>query len=189
MSGTFNLNVDKKNYKYKYYVKLNIIYLALLDDTLTSIAYNNVKDNLISNIQHLDIFYRIDEIIRINGISNFNMIKLKEKDPFFVGCFWFIISTIFSLGILYKLYINIISIEQNILIKKLISNTNNIAFDPRYNFFNPELKIFDKTFTYEKITAIYNNEGRVLSVNENELSENNNSIEPINMSLSNIKNF
>ena len=65
--------------------------------------------------------------------------------------FWFVIFNILSLASLYRLYIWIISIEQTVTIKKLITKrNNNLPYDERYNIYNPSLQFLDKIFTYNQ---------------------------------------
>ena len=151
VSGNFNLNINKNNYKYKYYVILNIAYEVIFGDDLLFNDYNIIKNEIIDKNKNRDKYFTYHDNIELKGINNLMMIKLGEKEPWFVGCFWFVIFNILSLASLYRLYIWIISIEQTVTIKKLITKrNNNLPYDERYNIYNPSLQFLDKTFTYNQ---------------------------------------
>ena len=126
------------------------------------------------------------------------MIKLQEKEPFFIGYFWFVIFTIFALANVYKLYIYIISTYQTVTIKKLISNNNNIINDERYDQYNPSLQFLDKTFRYGNNSNVYennnvveeNNDQRDLPVNNNinETNINNGELKVNDINIQDYKN-
>ena len=129
------------------------------------------------------------------------MVKLDDKEPWLVGCFWFVIFNILSLASLYRLYIWIISIEQTVTIKKLITKrNNNLPYDERYNIYNPSLQILDKTFTYNKNNNIpeknnvdgKNNFQTNIHINDNQQqinSDNNMNDNNINNEQLNINNI
>jgi len=151
VSGNFNLNINKNNYKYKYYVILNIAYEVIFDDDLLFNDYNIIKNEIIDKNKNRDKYFEYIDNIELKGINNLMMVKLDDKEPWFVGCFWFVIFNILSLASLYRLYIWIISIEQTVTIKKLITKrNNNLPYDERYNIYNPSLQFLDKIFTYNQ---------------------------------------
>ena len=94
-------------------------------------------------------------------MKDINIIKLNEKEPPFVRYCWYIIFSFLSLAILYKLYIWIISIDQTITIRKIISYRNDLINNPIYNRYNPQFKFLDEIITYE-----HNNAQRELPMNE-----------------------
>ena len=200
ISGNFKLNINKDNYKYKYYAKLKIIHEIIFDDDLLFNEYNTIKKEIIDRNKNRDKYFEYIDNIELKGISNLIMVKLDEKEPRFVSCFWFSIFNILSLSCLYKLYICFISIEQIVTIKKLISRgNNNLPYDERYNIYNPRLQFLDKIFTYNQNGNIlennnvieYNNAQRNLPINENQLSINsdNNINNNINNEQLNINNI
>ena len=65
------------------------------------------------------------------------------------------------------LVIWIISIEQTITIKKIISNRNDIINNPIYNKYNPQVKFFNEVKSYGK-----NDAQRELPINNDISSEN-----------------
>ena len=200
VSGNFNLNINKDNYKYKYYAKLKIIHEIIFDDNLLFNEYNTIKKEIIDRNKNRDKYFDYIVNIELKGISNLIMVKLDDKEPWLVGCFWFSIFNILSLSCLYKLYICFISIEQIVTIKKLISReNNNLSYDERYNIYNPRLQFLDKIFTYNKNDnrlannniVEYNNAQRNFQINENQLSVNsdNNINNNINNEQLNINNI
>ena len=104
------------------------------------------------------------------------LIKLYKKEPLFIGCFWFVIFNFLSLASIYKLYIRLISFDQTITIRKLISNHNNLFNNAEYNRYNPKFVFQNKIFSYgqnnNNIVIPFNSQ-RDLHVNENELQNNN----------------
>ena len=151
ISGNFKLNINKDNYKYKYYAKLKIIHEIIFDDDLLFNEYNTIKKEIIDRNKNRDKYFEYIDNIELKGINNLMMVKLDDKEPWFVGCFWFVIFNILSLASLYRLYIWIISIEQTVTIKKLITKrNNNLPYDERYNIYNPSLQFLDKIFTYNQ---------------------------------------
>ena len=200
VSGNFNLNINKCNYKYKYYIKLRIDYEVIFDDDLLFNKYNVIKKDMIDRHINIGEYFDYYDNIQLEEINNYMMVKLNEKEPYFVGCFWFIIFNLLSLSVLYKLYISFISIEQTVTIKKIISRENdNLPYDERYNIFNPRLQILDKTFTYEQNGNILennnvvenNNIQRNLPINDNQLGINSNNMNDniINNEQLNINNI
>ena len=193
VSGNFNLKINKCNYKYKYYIILNIMYEVIFDDDLLFNEYNIIKKEIIERNKNRDKNFEYIDNIQLKDINNFIMIKLDEKEPWFVGCFWLFIFHFLSLTSLYKLYIEFISIKQTVIIKKIISRVNNnLSYDERYNIYNPRIQILDKTFTYDQNGNIlgnnnvfeYNNAQRNLPINDNQLRINSN----YNMNDNNINN-
>ena len=151
-----------------YYIILDVIPEVLFEDNLMFYRFNNYKNNLIERNRFRDKEFHFSENIKLKGVNDIMMIKLQEKEPYLIGRFWFIIFTILSLASLYKLYIRIISIYQNVRIEKLIS-TNNIISDERFNIYNHKVQFLDKTFSYGENNEIvvYNNDQNVLHVNNN----------------------
>ena len=193
VSGNFNLNINKDNYKYKYYIILNIVYEVIFDDDSLFNDYNTIKNEIIERNKNKDKYFKYFDNIKLKEINNFMMINLQKKEPCFVGYFWNVIFNILSLASLYKLYIWLISISQTVTIRKIISRgNNNLPFDEKYDIYNPRLQFLDKTFTYDQNGNIlennnvfeYNNAQRNLPINDNQLRINSN----YNMNDNNINN-
>lgn len=72
-----------------------------------------------------------------------------------------------SLSSFYKLYIWLISIKQTIIIRKIISNGNDLINNPIYNRYNPQFKFFNEIIKYD----LYNNLGE-LNISQRELPMN-----------------
>ena len=170
VSGNFNLNINKNNYKCKCYAILKVIHEVIFDDDLLFNEYNTIKNTIISRNRNKDSYFKFLDNIEKKGIISLIMLKLNEKEPWFVSCFWFVIFIILSLASLYKLYIYLISIDQTVTIKKLISKRNdNLLNDERYNIYNPRLHFLDKTFTYNKNNNIIenNNLSKIIIIQRN----------------------
>ena len=130
----------------------------------------------------LDVEYNLIEFIDTERKSNLIIIKLKEKEPSFVGYIWYIIFTILTLSSLYKLYIYLICINKSVTIKKIISNSVDLSKNSTYNVYNPIFIYGDKIFTYKfsdntaenANPTSSNNTKKDLPIKENELFVNNN---------------
>ena len=133
ISGIFELNINESNYKYKYYVILKVIYEVIFIDDTTLDEYNKLKEDFLRLNKNKDCKYRLYEFYDEDSFHNKHLIKIHEKEPLFVSYFWFTIFTLLSLSTLYKIYLCIISIEQTLVIKKIISNRNNLLNDAIYN--------------------------------------------------------
>ena len=84
VSGNFHLNINKNNYKCKYYVILKVKYEIIFDDDLLFKEYNDLKNEIINRNRNRDSYFKYKDNIEINGISNINIIKLNEKEPWFI---------------------------------------------------------------------------------------------------------
>lgn len=106
------------------------------------------------------------------------LIQLQEKEPCFGNYFWFFFLTIITFSFLYRCYININSVERTVTIKKLISNTNNLLIDTKYDKYNPTFQYLNKTYKYgqdnNNIDKNVQNEVSNNENNENKLPDNNN---------------
>ena len=148
ISGKIILDINRCRYKYKYYAILKVIQEIIFIDAETLDSYNSFEENFLRLNKNRDALYNFSEYIEIEGIKDINIIKLSEKEPCSIGCFPFIIFTFLSLGTLYKLYIRLISIEQTIIIRKIISNRNEIIDNPIYNRYKPKFQYFDEIIKY-----------------------------------------
>ena len=148
ISGIIKLNINEFNSKFKYYAILKVIQEVIFIDHQILFDYNNYKEQFIQLNKNKDVLYNFSEFIEIEGIKNINLIKLGEKEAPFISYGWLKIFTILSLASLYKLYICLMSINQTITVRKIISNINGLINDPIYNRYNPQFKFLDKIITY-----------------------------------------
>jgi hypothetical protein len=152
-SGVFTLNISENNI-IKYFFKLNVTYEIHIADVATLSQIQAIKSFLERRYSHLDRKNNCEPRIYIDNIKQYQMIKLKDSEPFFTNCFWFICFTLLTLGELYKLYIDRFSIRQTFIIKKFISVNSDLNNDERFNQFNPKLKIGRQIINFELEDAI-----------------------------------
>ena len=81
VGGNFNLNINKNNCKYKYYVILNIAYEVIFEDDLLFNDYNIIKNEIIDKNKNRDKFFTYHDNIQLKGINNLMMVKLDDKEP------------------------------------------------------------------------------------------------------------
>ena len=143
ISGLLILNTDESNIKGKYYIELEINKKVYLPDVNSISHYNSLTRNIIENNIHRDTYFRLLNIIDIEGLPNSFLIKMKEnEEPWFIGSgFWFIIFTLLSFAELYKIYVNFLIFHQTFTIKKVISISYDVNMDQRFNSFNPSFFI------------------------------------------------
>ena len=165
ISGNIKLDIKKSFYKYYVILKVNQELIFIDSDTLGD--YNKFEECFIQGNQDKDSYYKFSRYIEIEGMKDINIINLNEKEPPFVRYCWYIIFSFLSLAILYKLYIWIISVDQTITIRKIISNRNDLINNPIYNKYNPQVKFFDEVKSYGK-----NDAQRELPINNDISSEN-----------------
>jgi len=168
VSGTFNLNINKSKCNCKYYLILKVILEIHFDNSQTLRDYNNFRNGLLSRLRTRDKYHSISENID-TSIKDVYFIKFKGKGKEFclIGLGWFTLFTFFGLGIIYRIYIRIITIDETVIIKKLISTNVNLYNERAYNKFNPILKFQNQTFTYIKNNNISERE----SINSNTNNE------------------
>jgi len=119
---------------------------------------------------------------------------LYNKFYYFVNRYLYIIFTILTLVELYKLFIRLITINQDVTIVKFISQKNDLSAEQKYNSFNPELfipkdnrHIHYEANIYNYINYLYNNSGIENSQRNKEIQTENNNVSPNEIS-NNINN-
>ena len=146
---------------------MKVVEEVIFIDEETLNDYNSYKANFLRLNKNRDAEYDFSEYIESREIKEINMIKLSEKEPPFIGLWWFCLFNLLSLAAFYKLYIWLISIHQTIIIRKIITNRNEVINDPIYNRYNPQFKFLDKIIKYE-----HNSAQRELPMNEDNSNEN-----------------
>ena len=58
VSGNLKLNINKNNYKFKYYIMLKVIHEIIFDDALLFNEYNAIKNELITRNSNKDKYFK-----------------------------------------------------------------------------------------------------------------------------------
>ena len=199
ISGLLVLNTTQKNIKNKYFLKLNFIQKIYFADELTKNNYNYQKRDFIERNRIRDTNFTFKLLVNFKNIKPYNIILLTEKAPWFINKYFYIIFSFLALVEFYKIFINLITFEQTLQIKKCISNTNNLSVDRKYNQFNPELFIthINKYYRFESISDNYRNNEIFGQQNNippnyipsNEINNNNSNINNDNNNINNSNLF
>lgn len=153
ISGLLILNTDESNIKLKYYIGLKIIKKVYMSDENSISHYASLK-NIIENNRDRDKYFRAFNVIDIEGLPDYFLIKLKDDHPWFIGNgFWYIFFTLITLVEFYKIYVKLLIFDQTIIIKKVISISDDVNTDARFDTFKPLLfiKHTNQYFDYNEL--------------------------------------
>ncbi len=149
VSGLFVLNTNKKNINKKLFIMLELIKEIRFARDNSKSDYEKeklkFKDERIVNNNIKD--FKFKEEINIDDIEKYYMIKLGNKDCFFINSFWFFIFTLLSFAEIYKLFLNYKCIYQTFTVRKLVSNRNDLSKTNTLNIYNPELNLINQNYS------------------------------------------
>ena len=189
-SGIIFLNSYTKNIKYKFLLKLNINNKIYFADNGTKSDYSNIETIFIRRNINKDKLFKSDIIIDFEGVNTYNIISLNVKTSYFINVFLYDLFSLLTLIEFYKLFIKIVTLDQEITIIKFISTRKDLSKIQEYNTFNPELFVphDNKHIHYE--SNIYNNISNnklIRNPRINEIQGANNNVEP--NEINNINNY
>ena len=171
VSGLLVLNTDEENIGKKKYILLKLKEELTLEDERTFSEYKKLKEDFIKENKKLDKNFQIDEEIKINGLKDYYMIKLKEEDSCFINKIFFCILTLIAFAEIYKIYINYISIYQEFTIKKVISSYKKLNNEEKYDLFNPQINLITENYILPQSNYIHlntsNNKNNRSNINAN----------------------
>ena len=174
VSGLLVLNTDAENIGKKKYILLKLKEELILEDERTFSEYKKLKEDFIKENKRLDKNFQIEEEIKINGLKDHYMIKLKEKDNCFINKSFFFILTLIAFVEIYKIYINYISIYQEFTIKKMISSYKKLNNEEKYNLFNPQINLITEYYILSQSNYYYlntsNNKNNRSNINVNNMN-------------------
>ena len=146
VSGLFVLNTDGDNIGKKKYILLKLKEELILEDERTFSEYKKLKEDFIKENKRFDQDFQFEEEIKIIGLKDYYMIKLKDEDYFFINKIFFCILTAFTFVEIYKLYINYISVYQEFTIKKIISSYKKLDNEGKYDLYNPQINLITESY-------------------------------------------
>ena len=147
VSGLFYLDCDRAQLQKKIYIQLDLTAKIDFADPISYMDYKYELNSFTNNIQSRDQFGAVTEKKYIPGLTEHNLIKLASNEPCLANFFCFFLATLLTLGEIYTIYLNSISIKQRYTIRKLISTRYDLN-QPRYNIFTPRLDLINQQFTY-----------------------------------------
>ena len=178
VSGLFVLNADGDNIGKKKYILLKLKEELILEDEKTFSEYTKLKEDFIKENKRLDPDFQFEEEIKINGLKDYYMIKLKEEDNCFINKIFYCIITLITFVEIYKIFINYISVYQEFTIKKMISSYKKLDNEGKYNLYNPQINLITENYIIPQSNYCHlhtsnnkNNKSNIL--NRNSLKNNN----------------
>ena len=150
VSGLFVPNTDGDNIGKKKYILLKLKEELILEDERTFSEYKKLKEDFIKENKRLDQDFQFEEEIKIIGLKDYYMIKLKEEDYFFINKIFFFIITVITFVEIYKIFINYISVYQEFTIKKIISSYKKLDNERKYDLYNPQISLITESYILPK---------------------------------------
>ena len=84
-----------------------------------------------------DAYLRIEVNVNFEGDNLYNIIKLNNKTSYYINVFLYVLFTLLTIVEFYKIFIKIVTLEQEITIVKFISSRTDLSNIQKYNPFNP----------------------------------------------------
>ena len=82
---------------------------------------------------------------KIRDVQKYYVLREQAKDSLLINKFWFYFFLFLSLVELYKIYINCKFIKKSFTLRKVISKSNDLNEDNKFNIFYPKLALFNQT--------------------------------------------
>ena len=192
VSGPFVLNCDEAQIKRKYYIKLELSDNIDFADALTVTDYQIQKNNFIAENQNRDAHFDFWEKRYIPGLIQYNLIKIGEQESGCANFFVYFIFTLITFAEFYKIYFNSLCVEQEYIIKKIIStrfNLNLEEYSIRYQSSIPSIDLINKQYYFKPSDYNYLNTSYKLDLpSREEVEKNNNNITIFTKNNNNINN-
>ena len=160
VSGLFYLNCDEAFVKKKLYIKLELQEEINFADEISYLDYEIYKEEFWKRNRFRDVYMDFNETRKVPGLIHHNLIKIGQKEPWFVSFGWFMITTLLTVCEFYKLYINTLFVYQEFKIRKILStryNLNEPANDSKYSKLVPQLNLITDQYQYQPDTYNYLN--------------------------------
>lgn len=151
ISGLFKIDLNSEIFKNKNYIKLTLDTIINFAEPISFSDYQNFKNNFINKNRYKDQKMDIKEESYIPNLTKNNLIKIKDKEPFYINFFYFFICVILTMGVPYQIIFDNISIEGKYQIKKVIStryNLNSVEYDNIYGMYIPAIKLGINEFNF-----------------------------------------
>ena len=160
VSGLFYLNCDEALVKKKLYIKLELQEEINFADEISYMDYEYYKEEFWKRNRFRDVYMDFNETRKVPGLVHHNLIKIGQKEPWFVSFGWFMITTLLTVCEFYKLYINTLFVYQEFKIRKILStryNLNAPINDTKYSQLIPQLNLITDQYQYEPDSYNYIN--------------------------------
>ena len=170
VSGLLELDILKDDLKDKSYVALEIEQEINFADEISYFDFVNSKNIFNRRLKKGYYVYSLKDARSIPSQCNYyNLIRIGDKDPCFVNCFFFILFTIIPVVEIYKCYIYSTIYEKTFVIRKLISTRYDLNQE-QYKVFNPYIKLLGQECNFESNDYNYiNNKRQIKPPTEDEL--------------------
>ena len=152
VSGLFYLNCDEAFVKKKLYIKLELDEEINFADEVSYMDYEFYKEQFWRRNRFRDVYMDFNETRKVPGLVHHNLIKIGQKEPWFVSVGWFMFTTLLTVCEFYKLYINTLFVYQKFKIRKILStryNLNDQAYDKKYSKLVPQLNLITEQYKYQ----------------------------------------
>ena len=176
VSGLLALNSDSNNIDKKKYVFLKLKEELILEDEKTFLEYKKIKEDFIRENRRFDKNFQIEEEIKIKGLKDYYMIKLKEEDYYIINKMFFLFFTFIAVVEFYKIWINYLSIYQEFTIKKIISSHKELNNEEKYDLYNPQINSITNYYTLPQSNFYHLHTSNINNKFNNEKIKNRNSV-------------
>ena len=160
---TEKLILDNEKIKGKSYIRLKIDVDLYLANDATYKLFNELKSSFIT----LTGNNNVQILTELNRYGPKCLIRLENKGCCLINKFWFIFFTVLSFGEIYALILKLISVEESIILKKIITTKINFrAIDDNQNGEEAQNQINnqvdeDENKKDEDKIIIYNNKNKL----------------------------
>lgn len=161
ISGLFRVDLDDSIFNQKTYIKLTLDTMISFADSISYYDYQLFKNQFMNDNTMKDEKMDFKEDFYITNLSRNNLICIKDEEPFYYNFFYFFISTLLTMALIYEYKLDSISIEGKYQIKKIIStryNLNDYAYDGMYGNNIPSIKLGNNTYNFNSEDYGYHNE-------------------------------
>jgi hypothetical protein len=162
VSGLFVLNCDKNLVQNKAYIQLELLAEINFADNITYMDYEAVRSDFYMKNRPRDYYMTYYEKRIIPGLTQYNLIKIADNEPFYVNILFFILSAIFICAEFYKCYVDKLCVPQRFSVRKIIStryDLNAPQIQERYRYFTPSIDLHNNQYAYQSQDFNYlNNE-------------------------------
>ena len=152
ISGLFVLNCDKEVVSNKAYIQLQLLQEINFADDISYMDYERIRNDFYMRNRPRDYYMDYYEKRIIHGLSQYNLVRIGDKEPIFVNIGFFILATIFACAEFYKCYVDKLCVPQRFTIRKIIStryNLNQQNYQEKYQYFMPALDLYKDQSTYQ----------------------------------------
>ena len=175
VSGLFYLNCDQANVQKKNYIKLKLKEEINFADAISYMDYEYYKSEFWRRNRFRDVHMDFHETRTIPGLRHHNLVKIGNKDPCSVNCFWYFLFTMLTFCQFYKSYVDSFCVNQKYKVRKIVStryDLNQPIYTEKYSQLIPQINLITQQYNYQPNDYNYlNNEVQVNLPTQEELSE------------------